>query len=174
MDDYLAKPNRPRELFAVIGRVRGMQAISGSGQVELSQDERHPAVPAGRHFVNWAAALEAVQDDRGLLHKLVGTSLLESSALIAEMHRAISNNDPVSLRRAAHTLNGHFRIFGAAHAELVAVFIETMPGDGSLDVADVFANLQRQVKLIQAELWDFLADRTWLNNAEDASQSQNQ
>jgi CheY-like chemotaxis protein/HPt (histidine-containing phosphotransfer) domain-containing protein len=158
MDDYVSKPIRPRELFAAIRRTLGAQAIFGAGEGEPSYDEASQA-QSGRDasgLVNWEVARETVQGDQALLRKLAETALSESSALMAEMRRAIDEGDYAGVERAAHALKGQFRIFGAAVAEHVAFHIENAAADRSLEVAGSLAALERQVELMRAELRDFL------------------
>ncbi|HUY92618.1 MAG TPA: response regulator [Pirellulales bacterium] len=176
MDDYVSKPIRPRELFAAISRILGQDALPGAGEGKSPEDvaSQSRLGRAQGEMVNWSAALEAVQGDRTLLRKLVKTSLSESSALMTQMRRAFGKNDFAELHRAAHSLKGQFRIFGVAVAEHVAFHIENTAADGSLDIAESLAILERQVKLMQAELLEFLGGRTSLDTAQDTSHSQNQ
>jgi CheY-like chemotaxis protein len=156
MDDYVSKPMRTQELFAAVGRVLGTLAVARAAEDARPEHRGASHLPPAQGLVNWSVALGAVQGDRQLLRRLAATWQQESSNLITEMRTALCNNDAVTLQRAAHTLKGHFHIFGTAVAEHLALHIENTAGDGSLAVADAFSKLQQQVQWVQAELREFL------------------
>ena len=126
MDDYVAKPLRPAELFAV---VEGLAAGAGAG----------PAAPPGapaRKVFDESEALARVGGDRELLRELVSSFLEECPRWLEEVRAAVAQRDPARLRRAAHTIKGAVGTLGAAVAFDSAQALETMGRDGTLAGAE--------------------------------------
>jgi chemotaxis protein histidine kinase CheA len=63
------------------------------------------------------------------------------------------------VRRVAHTLKGHFRIFGSHKAADHALQIELHARDADLDVSELIASLEREAELVSQELREFLSTR---------------
>lgn len=61
----------------------------------------------------FAELLETVGGDRDFLAELVETYLADSPGLFRELRQAISEEDPATARRAAHTLKSTSASFGA-------------------------------------------------------------
>lgn len=72
--------------------------------------------------VNWASAMEAVRGDHDLLLELIDAFLKDSPLQLEALRVAIRDGDFPTARRAAHTLKGNSRYFGAN--ALVAVALE--------------------------------------------------
>jgi len=154
MDEYVTKPIRRTELFRALARVLGDDAAEHAQ--ETDEDE---LACVESSLIDWSAVLETAYGDEALLRDLVDTCLQETTKLLGEMRDAIDNEDPASLRRAAHTLKGQIRIFGAALAEHLALHIENTARDGSVRVAHAFVRLQQQIGHMHIELSDFLEGR---------------
>ena len=115
MDGYTAKPINADELFAAIAALTA--AGNGAGEERVSPD----ADP-----VDWSAALKAVRGDCGLLATLVQTAVKEIPELLASIRAAVTGGDPPTLRRAAHTLKGSVRYFGACRVTELAARLESL------------------------------------------------
>jgi signal transduction histidine kinase/HPt (histidine-containing phosphotransfer) domain-containing protein len=174
MDDYLTKPVRAAQLYetiaAVVGRTR--QTAAPHVTVAAGETKRQPA-PAGaetaaqvtqRSLANGparalAAALKAVDGDAALLADVARIFLSESPRLLADMEGAISRTDAPLLRRAAHTIKGGLRMFGADSAYDLATRLEGLGREGDVRAAgELFENLKQGVLELQRELSIFAVE----------------
>src|SRR5262249_15463094 len=133
MDDYLSKPVRAVQLYAMIASIierfpvdrptDGTPVASGpiSDVSALSGDA---VVNSKSEGLAWTKALAAVDGDGDLLADLAGAFLEESPRLIGDMEGAISRMDAPHLNRAAHTIKGGLRMFGADTAYRLAFRLE--------------------------------------------------
>jgi len=97
-----------------------------------------------------------VQGDRKLLKEIVETFLQESPAMLREIRDSIREQDHDGLQRAAHTLKGSMRYFGADAAFAQAYQLECMGREVRFDGADeTFQQLESDLKTIEATLGDF-------------------
>ncbi len=82
---------------------------------------------------NYAAALERVGGDEELLHELILVFFDEYPKLAGQLKQALSVQDLVSLRQAAHSLKGSLGYIGATAAEKMALQIEhaSLAGDAA-------------------------------------------
>jgi len=164
MDEYVAKPIRRNQLFAAVKHTLGSAAEHTSPKMEDTA-----ASPSNTGTgIDWSAALEATFDDPALLKKLAKTSLQESAGLLATLWHTMNQGDAEGLRRAAHTLKGHLRIFGVPVAEHLAFHIENTARDGSVDVDEALSTLEQQIGKIQDELRELIAGRIQLDQIERA------
>ncbi|MGH7201283.1 MAG: response regulator, partial [Planctomycetaceae bacterium] len=156
MDDYLMKPIRGRQLHA---------AIDAQFSDRPSADEPSappPSVPPSfslphSEVVDWAGALGHAEDDPELLRELVEAFLEECPQRLGEMQRAVADADTKALRRAAHTINGALRTFGATEARGRAAALESLARNGDLTQApDLLEALQRALRGPIEELTAFL------------------
>lgn len=162
MDDYLAKPVRARELYAVIAKVVAWAGLAGPGTAVDAEKlpasaprERGPA--AGTRGVDWSRARAAVDDDEALLSELAAAFREESQHLVQELERAIFRKDAALLRRAAHTLKGGLRTFGADRGYDLACCLEEIGRQGTVDQADAsLAELKHCLTDVCRELAEFV------------------
>jgi CheY-like chemotaxis protein/HPt (histidine-containing phosphotransfer) domain-containing protein len=165
MDDYLTKPVRAAQLYetiaAVVGRAREASTPPRAGEAHrraVAADGGAPAGKFSRTAVNgpsraMATALKAVDGDAALLVDVARIFLSESPRLLADMEGAISNTDAPLLRRAAHTIKGGLRMFGAESAYDLASRLEGLGRDGDVRSAgELFENLKQGVLELQREL----------------------
>lgn len=68
--------------------------------------------------------IEMVGDDPEVLVELLDTFLVDSTALVESMHRALETNDRQTLLRAAHSLKSSSGAFGALHLSSLAAALE--------------------------------------------------
>lgn len=172
MDDYLTKPIRPLQLYETIAAVVGL-ARERAGQPSAPPD-RGPAFLArggiavaappystGLKETNagtsaMAAALKAVDGDTDLLHDIARIFLSETPRLMGEIEGAISRTDAPLLRRAAHTIKGGLRLFGAEAAYDLACRLESLGRDGDFEAAgEPFEELKLAVVELHRELSAF-------------------
>jgi len=148
MDAYVAKPIRAAPLFDAIEQVL---------DAGVRRDAQTPDFPESDGALDWSDALEAVQGDRRLLREIVEAYLEESPKLLAEIREAVAGGDAATLSRAAHSLKGSMRHFGAQDGAECAYRLETSGRDGKLDVAvEALAALEREAARLQAVLGDYL------------------
>ncbi len=100
-----------------------------------------------------AAALKAVDGDPELLTDIARIFLSEMPRLLGEIEGAISGTDAVLLRRAAHTIKGGLRLFGAEAAYDLACRLESLGREGDFEAAsEPFVELKQVVVELQQEL----------------------
>ena len=144
MDGYIAKPIRAKDLHdtfeATVARVRGYQAQES----ETAQE---------KDILDRDQILEQTGASPETLKEIVELFAAESGKLMKRMRDAIRNGDPSGLQRAAHTLKGSVRIFGAGRAAAAALRLETIGGDKNLVGAeDAHATLAREIELLMPML----------------------
>jgi PAS domain S-box-containing protein len=156
MDSYLPKPIRPAELQE---RIQEVVASGVSGPIarrsepvaersRLQTNGEAEAGAAGLHDMatqpspavqqapwDWSAALATVQGSEELLCEIIEAFLDETPRQTAAMHQALADGDAVTLRRAAHTIKGAVRYFGAESAFELAHAVEMLASEEKLDAA---------------------------------------
>ncbi|MEJ2649939.1 MAG: Hpt domain-containing protein [Sedimentisphaerales bacterium] len=74
----------------------------------------------------------------------------ESAKLMKRIRDAISNEDASELQRAAHTLKGSIRIFGAERAAAAALQLETIGHDKNLaDAEEAWQILVKEIERLK-------------------------
>lgn len=107
--------------------------------------------PAG--LVDWSGALDAAADDESLLDELVTVFREEAPVVLQQLHTALQQRNSKDVQRAAHTLKGSFRIFGAAQAIAVSEELETRGRLNQLDqVGGLVKDLESCIDKVMAEL----------------------
>ncbi|WP_165252233.1 response regulator [Paludisphaera soli] len=132
MDDYVAKPLRPQELFEALERLA--PAVAGT---PTTSDNAAPG-PTPAPAFDLAAALDRVDGDVDLMKELAGLFLDECPPRMAEIRRAIRERDASSLKKAAHALRGSAANFGAQAATKASERLEIAGRDqdwGDVDAA---------------------------------------
>ena len=126
MDDYVAKPIRPDELVAALGRARplGSEAVT--------------ATDAGQGSVLDRAALDRLQESVGeeFVGELVGTFLGDAPTQLATLRSALEQGDAEEARRAAHTLKSNAATFGAVDLSELCRRLEEQAKTGVLAGGD--------------------------------------
>jgi CheY-like chemotaxis protein/HPt (histidine-containing phosphotransfer) domain-containing protein len=125
MDDYLPKPIRTAELFAVVERVLAGRPAPESPLAAAAESET--VLDAG-------TLRAACDDDPVLLEKLIRVFRDNAPGSLARVREAIARRDPDHLREAAHRLRGLLSTFSATAAE-AAARLEAMGAGGGLDEA---------------------------------------
>jgi len=143
MDDCLIKPIHPAALLAAIERARTVPVASGEGRPVLDR----------------TALLERVADDMTLLDAMKEVFRRDSDRLLSGVRYALQQHDAPGLHQALHTLTGMFRNLSAHAACHAAGRLQCCDAQGDpVGAASCFADLERQVKLLNAAL---AACHTW-------------
>ena len=151
-DGFLAKPFRSQQLFEALAATQSVQVDA--------VDTPRPAVTLNNRL-EWAAALDAVGEDRVLLGKVVRGFLDQYPSLVTELKGALEASDLPIVQRVAHTLGGSLRIFDGARAVELARQLETICKDGRGDQAgQAWLALERELDAIEPELSSFVRTRS--------------
>lgn len=153
MDEYVPKPVRESQLWAAIDRV--LQRKSS-----LPPEERSEAITLERRVLDWELALSVCHNDVALLRDIVEAFVEEEPLRIAEIRRAIAEEDYELLTRAAHTIKGAMRYFGATEVFERAYVLEKLGAARSLEGADeALQKLQQELARLMSLLVDYLAGK---------------
>ena len=113
--------------------------------------------------VDWEFAGESVAQDKELLLELVKTFLGEGPETMDAIRRAIAAQDAKTLQRAAHTMKGLLRIFGARPASDAAWKLEEKGRQGDITGTDpLVADLQEKLDAVIQKLTDYAAGQARL------------
>ena len=137
MDDYLAKPIEPEELYARLERPWTGQGQGGAG-TSAGGAQNAPA-----HVFDLAGALARTRGKKSLLAQMARAFLADAPDTLAQLHAAAATRDAVLLERSAHRLKG-----AAA----------TLSGAASAQAAMAIERLARVQPLASAEALDALVD----------------
>lgn len=123
MDDYIAKPFQPRELYDVIKRrARGLKSPP-AGQAS--------PVAATQVDFDLDQVLARVGGHREILEEIVKIFLEREPRLLNELHSAIAQKDPSRLNSAAHAFKGVVSYLSGS-ASSAALELEAMGRDGNM------------------------------------------
>jgi len=126
MDSYISKPIRAAELHQRIEEL----AAADAGKAP----DRAATATADTEW-DWSTALATVQGSEELLREIIEAFLEEAPRQVAAMREALAGSDAALLRRAAHTVKGAVRYFGAQQAFDRAARLETLAHDCELQAA---------------------------------------
>ena len=140
MDDYVAKPVHPAELFAALHRVVGIYETSKK-EVDLE-----PALDR-------ASALNRLDGDEDFFAELIRLFLEDAPGLLREMDRAIEASEGDALQRAAHAMKSAAGYLGAASVVAAAGTLESLGARDEIDLArDRLKELHHQYQRLVAAL----------------------
>ena len=160
MDSYMTKPMQPSQLVAAISEALAQGGAkagsSGTGDFASSDEPARPAeeVPSSSSqsdAIDWQVAMDAAFNDEQLLVNLVNDFLEESPNFVTQIREAAARRDTDSAERAAHTLKGQFRIFGA-HAAAAALQIERQLRKGETDIEVLLDALEEELQRVGSAL----------------------
>ena len=123
MDDYLAKPVRPAELFAAIERVISSRSVPTSIR---------PEAGGGTRLLDPVALLAVCGDEAEALGQICNGLRSSLPGRLAEVGEALRTGDAPRLRVAAHKLCGLLPAFSTV-AGAVASDLEDQAAGGRLD-----------------------------------------
>jgi len=138
MDGYIAKPIRAKDLYDTIEKTT-VKIWESQTQDDTITDEEE--------ILDRDKIMEQTGANEETLKEIVELFNTESIKLMKRIQDAITNEDASGLQRAAHTLKGSIRIFGAGRPAVAAGRLETMGRDKNL--ADAKEALQVLVEEIQ-------------------------
>ena len=154
MDEYVSKPVRQRQLLAA------MRALLGNDVSPLPDEPPDEALAADPSVMDWDAALKICAGDHALLRDIVEAFLEEQPRRLDEIRKAIDNHDYELLNRAAHTIKGSMRYFGAAAVFDRAFALEMMGANKSLEGAEeVFGLLKQELAKLVPHLINYFQGR---------------
>lgn len=101
-------------------------------QERVSKGHLKPTQESTQAVVDWDHALRAAGGDQELLRVLVDTFLDEMPQRVQTLQKSLAEGDTVTAKRAAHTLGGSCRHFGAQDAADIAYQMEQLLGQEKL------------------------------------------
>jgi two-component system, sensor histidine kinase and response regulator len=154
MDEYVAKPVRERQLLTALRTVLGEDVAPPPAEHVEEMPEPDQQV------IDWDAALKICAGDRELLRDIAGAFLEEHPRRISEIRRAIDTSDWELLHRAAHTIKGSMRYFGAAAVFDRAFGLEQLAASQSLEGAEeIFSLLKQELAKLVPHLINYVQGR---------------
>jgi len=162
MDEYVAKPVRQWQLVSAMHKVLGLRVEAAVPPQEIRSG------PEG--ILDWETALAVCGGDRHLLRDIAEAFLEEHPRRLEEIRRAIDTQDWELLHRAAHTIKGSMRYFGAAAVFDRAFGLEQLAASRSLEGAEeIFGLLKQELAKLVPHLIDYVQGRggpAWVQPAE--------
>ena len=138
MDEYVAKPVRERQLLLALHAVLGTEVPAPPEEQMEILDRPDPEV------LDWDAALQICGGDYALLRDIAEAFLEEHPRRLDEIRKAIDTADWELLHRAAHTIKGSMRYFGAKAVFDRAFGLEQLAAQKSLEGAEEILGLLKQ------------------------------
>jgi CheY-like chemotaxis protein/HPt (histidine-containing phosphotransfer) domain-containing protein len=156
MDDYVGKPIQIQDLIEALKRAAGSRE-RGDGQWGKTADDDPHEDELGIDPVPLQNLSELVGDDEAFLEELIGTYLEEAPKMIAEMKRAVAENDAPALRLTAHTLKSNSADFGAMILSELSKQLEIMGQEEQLGgAAALMPEVQSEFEKAESILRDIL------------------
>ena len=110
--------------------------------------------------MNWDEALKTCGGDHALLRDIVEAFLEEEPRRVAEIRQAIDGTDFELLGRAAHTIKGSMRYFGAAAVFDRAFGLEQLAAAQQLDGGEeIFSLLNQELAKLLPHLINYVEGR---------------
>jgi len=155
MDDYIAKPIQPAQLYEVVERMAPTRAGASDFAVPAPPPSTspRPATDEQEPLFNREETLKRVGGSMELLREI--TELLRSNCpnMLDAVRRAIEEANAEQLERAAHTLKGSVANFGAGPVYQTARALEMMGREGNLSPAhEMFETLKKQLEQLISQL----------------------
>ena len=153
MDDYVAKPLQPDELFTTMERLVDalQQGASPQSEAPGPQDPREGPTKSADDVpeFNMEEALQHVGHDEDLLKEIIDAYYTEYPRLMSQIHTAMEQQDAKRLRMAAHTLKSAVGTLGAARAYDIARRLEQL---GQLGEFEQAASVCRELEEVGTRL----------------------
>jgi two-component system sensor histidine kinase/response regulator len=138
MDEYVSKPVRERQVLAAL------RVVLGEGGPPLPPDPAEELIAPDPSVIDWNEALRVCAGDHALLRDIVQAFLEEHPRRLDELRRAIDTRDFELLNRAAHTIKGSMRYFGAQAVFDRALALEQQGAHKTLEGAEELLSLLKQ------------------------------
>ena len=154
MDDYVAKPVRPSELFETVERLAGEKAGSDDDErVEKSGGDKNNDEDADEKQVFDAEAFRRNLEDVELMQDLITEYEEESEVLLNDLRSALSENDMDGIVAASHSLKGLVGTFNANTASATAQTIHEAARNGERHrVEELFPRFESELNSLKAAL----------------------
>jgi CheY-like chemotaxis protein len=146
MDDYVSKPIRAHDLFAVIARFDSATTVPPDARVEARPDGPFDTQDALARF----------DGDREILESVIDVFLAKAPAWLKEIRRAVKAKDAGRLQKAAHSLRGAAANVSAPLVARAAMVLEEMGRDASVDRSDeAMAALDEEMARLEPAMQSF-------------------
>lgn len=165
MDDYLSKPIRSKELFAVLETF-----FAGDPAINAEAGAATAGVPAARVSGTGAteeppydrvSALQRVDNDLAILKDLADAYFQDAPRLLTDLEAAVAAGDAKNVKFHAHTLKGLVAIFSALPAQRLAQRLEQLGAEGHLTEAPALvAQLRQELERLGPALQALAAEPT--------------
>jgi signal transduction histidine kinase/DNA-binding response OmpR family regulator/HPt (histidine-containing phosphotransfer) domain-containing protein len=164
MDDYLSKPFSQRELAELVARwAPQIEADRSPAPASALGTDAAPA-PAPEEADGAEASVNprALESIRllaaGLLERVVGQYLVDAPRYLEQIRTAVAEDEPETLRRAAHALKSSSANLGAERFAAICQALETLGRGGTtLGAAARLADAQREYGRVCAALASAIA-----------------
>jgi HPt (histidine-containing phosphotransfer) domain-containing protein len=154
MDNYVSKPIRADDLFAVI---EDLAKRSQDKKQESSDSSKH-AEPPGEDILDLSKAMGAVAGDRELFEEVANLFLEDAADKIAKLREGVAKGDAGAVAQAAHTLKGSVGYFGAKRAFDAVYRLELIGKKGTWTEAETAQlELEREFKALETAMKRALA-----------------
>jgi PAS domain S-box-containing protein len=155
MDEYVTKPIREQQLLAALRDVLGEEVARQQAAPPIDE----PPVRAA-DVLDWDHALRICSGDHSLLRDLVEAFLDEHPRRLEEIRQAMDSEDFELLNRAAHTIKGSMRYFGAQGVFDRAFGLEQLGASKSLEGAEeLYGLLKQELARLLPHLTDYVQGR---------------
>jgi len=146
MDGYIAKPIRAKDLYETVETMTEGVCESRSKEDEITE---------AKEIIDRDQLLKQIGGNAENLKEIVELFVVESAKLMTRIRDAITNEDPSDLQRAAHTLKGSIRLFGAERTAAAALRLEIMGRNNNLaDADEAWLKLTKEVERLIPRLRD--------------------
>jgi CheY-like chemotaxis protein/HPt (histidine-containing phosphotransfer) domain-containing protein len=154
MDDYVSKPLRPGEMFAVLERIAS--AAPATSPPPVSRTVPGPAEVDARVF-DHAAALRQCLGKPALLTRVLGIFAGRLGEMVSAIDQAVIARDASALHRAAHSLKGASGNIQANRMYEHALALEHLGRSGDLSGAPgMLDELKREATQLERALQNHL------------------
>jgi two-component system, sensor histidine kinase and response regulator len=148
MDEYLSKPIRAKELYAMVDEVTAAGSSDGvdhggaapdgtsvAADATASAPEPGPEAGMDHQPLDWNEALQRIGGSEDILRELADAFLGEAPRLLDAAREALEHGDAAEVRRQAHTLKGSAALFVATPTVEAALRLEKIGESGKLEEA---------------------------------------
>jgi two-component system sensor histidine kinase/response regulator len=160
MDDYLAKPIDPDEMFSVLARWRKPAAAAAAKPEPVppapaAGPEPAAGLPAAIPGLDQALGLKRVRGKHSLYLDMLRKFAAGQRQAAQEIARTLAEGDPGTAERVAHTLKGTAGNIGASLLQEQAAKVEAGIRQGQFneaDLAELAAALEAMIVQLDAQL----------------------
>lgn len=148
MDEYISKPIRANDLYALVDRMTGRHS-----DVDATKQSSLPKV----RLIDWEQAFETVGGDRQLLTDLLTVFLRDRNSMVQNIETAIKEQNSKELRLSAHSIKGALTHLGARESAKLAMQLEELGTKQNLQNAEkIFSEFELSLGPLCEEMEEFL------------------